>query len=80
MQEDMRQRWIELNAERIIRDDLKLTYWNANTRQHEPAYRARHPHTYQEALELSQYQLEYDEEHRLAPRYSLDDLTRNKDL
>ena len=76
-----RQLWIKLNAERQIEWEKSLTWFNSKTGNHEPTLQAKNPRSIEEALEVSKRQLEYDEKIGKL-RYTLEELLllKNEEL
>lgn len=72
--ESERKLWIKLNAERQIEWEKCLTYFDKETQTHKPTLQALNPRTMDEALEISKNQLEYDEQNKDKPRYSLEEM------
>ena len=71
--ESERELWIKLNAERQIAWEKGLTYFDKATQTYKPTLQALNPRTMEKALELSRDQLEYDEQNKDKPRYSLEE-------
>ena len=69
-----RELWIKLNAERQVAWEKSLTYFNSATGKYLPTLQALNPRSIEEALEISRGQLEYDEENKESPRFSLTEL------
>lgn len=72
--ESERELWIKLNAERQIEWERGLTYFDKKTQTYKPTLQALYPRTMDEALEISRNQLEYDEQNKDKPRYSLEEM------
>ncbi len=72
--ESERELWIKLNAERQIEWEKGLTYFDKETQTHKPTLQALNTRTMEEALKISRNQLEYDEQNKDKPRYSLEEL------
>ena len=67
-----RQLWIRLNAEHQIEWEKGLTYFDTKTGEYKPTLQARNPRTMEEALEVAENQLLYDEAQDKL-RYTLED-------
>jgi len=72
--ESERELWIKLNAERQIELEKELRYFDKETQTYKPTLQALNPRTMKEALEISRRQLEYDEQNKDNPRYTLEEL------
>lgn len=71
--ESDRNLWIRLNAEHQIDWEKSLTWYNPKTGKHEPTQQALNHRTMEQALKVSENQLECDERNGKL-RFSLEEL------
>ncbi len=65
--------WIKLNAERQIKWEMGLTYFNKETGKDEPTLQALNPRNMEEAIRISKNQLDFDEKEGKL-RFTLEEL------